>query len=201
MCDRCVEFEGNRYHWDGETPYLRCRGKLLHREMWKSAHGPIPAGHHVHHKDGDSWHNELANFVLRTPTEHAAEHSEMGSYSTPARVAHLESIRPLAAEWHASAEGRQWHSEHGRETWKGRQPRPSTCEQCGAAFETMKPGGARFCSNACKTRSRALSGVDDEDRVCAECGETFRCNRYTKKRFCGRSCAARDRRRRQVAAP
>lgn len=193
MCDRCTEFEGKRYHWDGKTPYLRCRGKLLHREIWKSAYGPIPAGHHVHHKDGDSSRNELENLELRDAKGHAAEHVRMGSYSSPARLEHLDRIRPLTVEWHRSDEGRSVHARIGRDSWKVRAPSEHVCAQCGRAFESLKPG-ALFCSNACKASARRESGVDDEIRACPYCGKKFTINRYVRPdRCCSRSCAQRKR--------
>ena len=150
----------------------RQRGiQALHQEVWKRERGPIPPGWQVHH--------------------HHDDRSE--SHRTPDHLAHLESIRVLAAEWHASEEGRRWHAEHGRRTWDGREPVEAICEQCGGSYTMLAGVVGRFCSNACKSAWRRASRVDDEDRTCARCGDTFRTNRYSKVRFCSRSCSARSR--------
>lgn len=110
-------------------------------------------------------------------------------------VAHAATIRPLAAVWHASEDGRVWHSEHGRASWQGRGFRIERCERCGTEYRTRDAAGhSRFCSNACKTAARVASGVDDEQRECAACGATFTVNKYSRKRSCNRSCAQRLRR-------
>lgn len=35
--------------------------KLLHRLVYEDAHGKIPDGYHVHHKDGNKINNVLSN--------------------------------------------------------------------------------------------------------------------------------------------
>lgn len=172
----------------------RQRGvKRLHEEIWMSIHGPIPEGHHVHHADHDALNNDPTNLVCITATEHHAHHAEDEEAKERKRtdgwLEHLATIRPLAAAWHSSREGKAWHAEHGRLTWDARAVIEQRCEQCGASFEKKSP--ARFCSNACKTAHRYASGVDDESRTCEWCGKTFTANRYARKRFCGNSCAAK----------
>lgn len=187
-CDRS-------YYVPGITDRQRGFGRL-HEEIWKSAHGEIPDGCHIHHADGDALNNDIANLVCLDADEHRALHVEdrhaSGVYRTDARLAHLAAIRPEAAKWHRSDEGRAWHREHGRATWVDRQPAEATCEQCGARYNTLAAQRHdRFCSNACKSAWRRATGVDDEERACPQCGGVFRVNRYSKQRFCGRSCSAR----------
>ena len=203
MAADVIEFRGIRFRRYPGSPHLakrsyyspgiadRRRGvEDLHREVWKAEHGPIPAGHHIHHVDGDTLDNEPANLVCLSPDEHKAIHPTMPGYLTAARASHLDAIRPAAAEWHRSANGRAWHVEHGRASWDGREPVERTCERCGKRYGTRDPRDvSRFCSNACKAAARRASGADDVERVCAHCGTTYRVDRYKPTRTCSRRCA------------
>jgi hypothetical protein len=170
--------------------------RRLHEEIWIDAHGPIPDGCHIHHDDHDPLNNDLGNLVCLTSEEHAAEHEESWSErsSQPAQLAHLEAIRSLAVAWHRSPEGHDWHVEHGKRTWEGRESTPRTCEQCSTPFESVTlRADDRFCSNACKSAWRRDAGLDDVDRTCHQCGDVFRVNKYSGKRHCSRACGARCR--------
>ncbi|WP_408995563.1 HNH endonuclease signature motif containing protein [Streptomyces scabiei] len=154
----------------------------------------IPEGHHIHHRDGDSLNNDPNNLACVSSEEHASHHAEeRRGVCSPAARANLERIRPLAAEWHRSAEGRAWHSEHGRQTWEGREAVSYTCSQCGSTYESLsRCGSERFCGNACKSAWRRASGIDNEERNCERCGSVFTVNKYSRTRFCGKSCSRRD---------
>ena len=54
-------------------------GKLVfeHRIVWEQAHGPIPPGYIIHHKDGNGKNNSLDNLELMTRREHVKHHSEL----------------------------------------------------------------------------------------------------------------------------
>lgn len=162
----------------------------LHEEVWKSAHGPIPDGCHIHHIDGDPGNNAVSNLECLTPGEHLREHW------TPERAErqreHLDAIRHLAAEWHGSPEGRAWHSEHAARSILSVEPVEHTCEQCGAGYVTRPKSINRFCSNACKSAWRRKSGVDDVDRECVVCEATFRVNKYSHAKTCSRACGWRS---------
>jgi hypothetical protein len=45
------------------------RGNFVHRLMWQSFNGPIPAGLQINHKNGVKDDNRLANIELVTPSE------------------------------------------------------------------------------------------------------------------------------------
>jgi len=172
-------------------------GAFLHRATWEHHHGPIPEGWHCHHRDGDSLNNDIDNLECLPAFEHLSHHSTERFKDDEQREQnrqHLESIRPLAAEWHSSEEGRAWHSENGKMAWAGREPVERTCDQCGKAFPSMSHReNDRFCSNNCKSAWRRQAGVDNEDRVCPACGATFRVNRYSVQKSCSKPCAAKVR--------
>jgi hypothetical protein len=159
--------------------------RRLHEEIYRDHNGPIPPGHHIHHVDFDQLNNDHTNLVALSPADHVAAHAGTREV-TPEMLAHLESIRPLAAEWHGSPEGIEWHRQHGIAVAASRVAVEATCYQCGSTYESTMPG--RFCSNKCKSAWRRDSGVDDEQRACVVCGTSFTVNRYSKKRACGRPC-------------
>ncbi len=48
---------------------------MEHDVIWEQAHGPIPEGHDVHHKDRDKLNNCLDNLELLSKLHHKREHS------------------------------------------------------------------------------------------------------------------------------
>lgn len=201
-----VEFNGVRFYRYPDSPHrsdrvyftphmhaVKAGVRRLHEEIWKTAHGPIPDGHHIHHRDGNPLNNDLDNLECVDPRTHTRLHIDEDRREWMRGQA--ERIRPLTKEWHASDEGRAWHREHGRRVWEQREPAEHKCEWCGTRFETKTiRGDTRFCSGRCSSAERRASGVDDEDRVCGFCGSNFRVNRYAKTRFCSRVCGQRHRR-------
>lgn len=79
-----VEFNGKLYY-KTERGYWRCKdgkkGKTyLHRDVWIAAHGPVPDGYHVHHKDHDPTNWQLDNLELIEAKAHNSYHgSRQGS--------------------------------------------------------------------------------------------------------------------------
>ena len=61
------------------------------------------------------------------------------------------------------------------------------CDQCNLEYDA-KTYHQRFCSNACKTKNRYLSGIDNQPRLCAVCNKEFICNQYVLKRTCSSEC-------------
>lgn len=194
-----MTFNGVTYHRYPEAKnksdqlYFRKGGVYLHREVWKFHNGDIPEGMHVHHKDRNPANNDIENLELISARLHnPMHHSEV----TPARKAHLDRVRPMTKKWHASKEGKKWHSEHGKQVYANAQPVEYTCVQCGASYTTkMKGQISRFCSNKCKSTYRYTSGVDNEARTCVVCTTAFICNKYSRVRCCSRKCGGQLRRK------
>ena len=57
-----------------------------HRVIWEKAHGPIPAGHIIHHRDGNRFHNDLSNLELLTHQAHSAHHNQKHSLTATCKV-------------------------------------------------------------------------------------------------------------------
>lgn len=167
--------------------FSRRGGVHLHREIWKSVHGKIPKGHHIHHKDENPLNNAIENLECISAGDHLRHH-RLGKIPTEEQTKHLERIRPMAAEWHRSDEGRAWHSQHSIDAFAGRKPIKYKCEQCGKEFESKKIGGVRFCHINCKSTARKRSGIDNVERKCLQCGKEFIINKYVKKDVCSSGC-------------
>ena len=161
----------------------------LHRYVWEKAHGKIPKGAHIHHKDGNPANNSLENLECLTPKAHAQTHPFEGE-SLERQLAHLDRIRDATKVWHASEEGKKWHSEHARKNNFGYFDLPETkCANCGKVFKP-KTNHDKYCSNACKSAARRKSGVDNVEKKCEWCGKPFISNKYAQIRFCGFTCRA-----------
>lgn len=80
-----------------KSGYLRYRKddagrlRLEHDLVWEAAHGPIPKGMYVHHKDHNKTNNDLSNLELVDALEHKRLHSgcikdENGEWLKPCKV-------------------------------------------------------------------------------------------------------------------
>jgi hypothetical protein len=185
--------EGQKYYYNSN---LR---KHLHQYIWMKANGEIPEGHEIHHKDLNSFNNELSNLELLTIAEHKKLHSVV-SWDDERRERARENLsknaRPKASEWHGSEKGREWHKKHFEENWdKIFQEKEFVCECCGGDFKAISNGVNRFCSNKCKSKWRRENGLDNEVRTCITCGRKFEVNKYYKTQNCSRSCTMVNRHR------
>jgi len=174
------------------------RRKCLHIAIWEHHNKrPCPDGWHVHHRDGDPFNNDPGNLEALSPEDHDAAHRELGDCewrTSPEWLAHLADIRPLAAAWHRSPEGRAWHVEHGARTWADRAPSAErSCEQCEERFTPMQ-GHARWCSKVCRERWYDANRTYHKPAICECCGGQY-LRRKRTVRYCSRACGARARRR------
>ncbi len=156
-----IEFNGATYKlMGGKRKYYlsqsstnkgRKNPKGLHVAIWEYVNGKeVPAGWHVHHKDGDTFNNNPSNLEAISALEH---HRIPKKIDREKMLANLDEIRPLAAKWHGSKEGIEWHKKHGKESWEGRKKHEITCVECKGTHLTFFPNRTRFCSNACAMRA------------------------------------------------
>lgn len=161
-------FDGGLYRmWPSER-YLSRGGRRLHRDVWKAAFGAIPAGCHIHHRDGNVLNNRLSNLECLEARQHLSDtwHGSAKAHLAPDK--HFsDAARDKAAEWHGSDEGRLWHKRHAERTkswtkWK-REDKP--CEHCGTVFSALvrKSGNAgKYCATKCKVAAYRDRGKANE---------------------------------------
>lgn len=147
-------FNGSLYRiWPSDRYYSK-GGSRLHRDAWKAAFGKIPDGCHIHHRDGDTSNNHIANLECIDAREHLRIERKSGSVHKQSRIS--DSAREKAAEWHRSDAGREWHRRMAERSkswtkWK-REAKP--CPECGIEFQALirKSGNSQiYCSSVCKT--------------------------------------------------
>src|SRR6185312_15727351 len=63
-------FGGALYRIWPSQRYLAKGGSTLHRDAWRLAFGPVPPACHIHHRDGDTTNNSLANLECVPAAEH-----------------------------------------------------------------------------------------------------------------------------------
>lgn len=82
-----IEFGGAKYTMRNTGYFGRTDGgrTLLHRDMWATANGPVPAGVDVHHIDGNRLHNSLDNFACLPKADHTRLHSHGQNQYTKGR--------------------------------------------------------------------------------------------------------------------
>ena len=149
MCNRCVEFDGKRWHsYSGfyleyrGTKRLKCVDRdRLHRAVWKSVHGPIKDGCEIHHIDGDIFNNNISNLECHSKGEH--------------RSLHVSSA-PIA-----------------KADWANKPKVPGACKSCGATVYSKMRKKNLSClpcrrANEAEWRAKAKSA-----RLCKQCGGEF----------------------------
>lgn len=160
--------------------------QALHQEVWKSVHGPIPPGMHIHHEDGDYNNNTLENLVAVPELEHRRHHGRQDR--TQAQKDQLESIRGKAAAWHRSEEGRKWHTKHAQESIVNLAPITKVCAWCKQSYETTcHRANVKFCTPQCREKERATHRKKF-DKICAVCEAPFQ-TAQKKTQTCSRKCS------------
>lgn len=179
------------FYLDKKTGYwisTACPKIRAHRWVWMQHHGAIPKGCHIHHKNGNKSDNCIDNLELMAQAEHLRLH--MTEEKRAWASSRMDGIRHLTKEWHASEEGIAWHKYHALKNNFGKwEAKTFKCEVCTKEYETTKRSKTKFCSNACKSKFRRDSGLDDVIKDCPSCLQEFSSNKYAKHIYCSRSCA------------
>ena len=115
-------FNGLNY-WKGknERYYRNAQHKphSLHRAVWEYHNGKIPNGLVIDHIDRNTNNNQIENLRCVTQSENNKNISEE---TRRKKQENCNAIRHLTKAWHASAEGRAWHSMHAKKAFVDRCP-------------------------------------------------------------------------------
>jgi hypothetical protein len=169
--------------------YWRGVRTALHRAIWTAAHGPIPDGNEIHHRDQNPLNNALDNLECMTPGEHRRREAELGTFSSDKQKAHLGRIRHKASAWHRSDEGRAWHAAMSAAAWKNVKPHTVACRQCGSEFQTRSKV-VLYCGAKCQRAAKPQ--VKRHLLTCELCRSEFRAFKK-QQRWCSYSCSAKAR--------
>lgn len=156
-----IFFEGRKYVLRDNGYYcahMWTKGESrssLHRAIWESKNGKIPFAHHIHHIDHNPLNNSIENLQLISAGDHAKLHWK-NWVGSDANKKQLREASEKAKEWHRSDHGREWHRIAGKKSWEDKLLHDAKCQEpdCGAEFKTPFPTRAKYCSGACKERSR-----------------------------------------------
>ena len=131
----------------------------MHRYVWERHNGPIGAGLHVHHVDGDKSNNDISNLELLTASDHSIHHGDTNSWvGSEANKRQLAGINDKAKAWHSSPEGIEWHRANGVAAWANRKMHVKSCLECGKTYETPYPNKSKYCQQNCKAKALRRRG-------------------------------------------
>lgn len=148
----------------------RKRAKGLHVAIWEHHNGkPVPAGHEVHHRDGNTFDCRPENLDCLPKGVHR---SLPKNIDREAVRANLAKQRVLANAWHGSPAGLEWHRQHAYRSLRkpdraphgARQPILSrACAECGKEFRGWNKRrvycGPRCSEKVSRRRRRNATGV------------------------------------------
>lgn len=152
------EFLGIKYYKKPQgyykSEFVKYGGKLLHRVVWEHFNGQIPSGFHIHHINGNKADNSIENLEAISASDHSTHHGATNPWvGSAANKSQLIKAGELAKQWHASAEGIEWHRSNGVKSLEKRQKFIKKCIQCGSEYETIWVNKSKFCGKRCKVDS------------------------------------------------
>lgn len=109
--------------------------RSLHRDVWESVHGSVPAGHHVHHKDNKWDKNDAEDLECLPSSAHRRLHGAEPEF------------KRITRDWHTTADGKRVRA---MAVAAARQAREIKCAHCGKTA-IMRSAKAMFCErDACR---------------------------------------------------
>lgn len=191
-----VDYNGERFYLQSSKKYFQSGNKeagerLLHRRVWSDSNGPIEAGMHIHHKDGDWRNNSLDNLEIIPFADHAKMHmaERWADEKQKQRfMIGLEKAHQEAKKWHSSEEGKEWHRQNIKKMWQVATKKTKECIVCESEFETYFPLKAKTCSKKC-SQKLTYKNRFTEPLQCKLCSKDFYGSRYRIQQFCSRKCS------------
>lgn len=106
------------YPWER---YYSWFWKRMHEYVWEYYNWKIYKWFQIHHKNKNTFDNDIKNLEIKTTKNHLSEHFKEYYYNNKEKVLkHLENVRHLTKDWHKSEEWINWHREHAKKCsfWK-----------------------------------------------------------------------------------
>lgn len=150
---------GRLYYFPSSWVKARYGRESLHRDIYTDTYGPIPAGYHVHHKDGNAENNTPENFELISASDHAKHHYED----------RFESIKAARQAWERTPEAKATKRAAMAKARANTPERTESCPHCGKPVAT-RHSTRIYCSSACQAADRRLV---KNLRECPICGSTY----------------------------
>jgi hypothetical protein len=155
-----ISFDGKRYRKYGTYFTRGANGttEYLHRAVWQHHNGPIPAGVHIHHKDGNPDNNAIENLEAIDGREHVREHGLVAPHlKSQERLALLDRIREASHESRRTEENRAKASAKAR-VYAASLSIAIVCAECGTPAIAHN-GRAKYCSKRCCSRAHERTRV------------------------------------------
>ena len=162
-----IIFNGIKYKLMGTRKYYlsqsnsnkgRKNPKGLHVAIWEFYNKKeVPKGYHIHHKDGDTFNNDISNLECIPAKQHLSEECKKNWQNAKYRKRALKQLKEAsekAKEWHKSEEGRKWHKEHAKTSILAAKKYKHICKECGKEYFNTRKNTAKFCCKKCGTKYR-----------------------------------------------
>lgn len=196
-----IEFNGIIYRRYPNSKYNRHKrfhddkGHALHRAIWIFHNGPIPSGHHIHHKDCDPLNNSIENLDCLTARQHCRAHSDL------AKLDPSKDIYESRRMWQRSQEGFEHHSELSKLNWSNRKKELLPCKICGDICERYADFSKKIVCDLCQAKRQSVKQKENyvpKQRItsevkCEVCGSICIQKTRKEKRFCSRVCKSNAR--------
>ena len=163
-----------RHQWKDE--HGKWHAKTMHRWVWEEAHGPIPLGYVIHHKDGNKKNNALDNLEMLTREEHNARHDFFGEINRSRRGRTFDEIFGLER----SGEIREVLSEKSLGRVKSETTRRKLSESL--MGHGVSPEARRAMSESAKIRTRGPRSEETKQKI-AEAHRGFKLSDDVRKRM------------------
>lgn len=161
---KVMSYRGEPY-WKspGSKYYVREAGrKVLHRQMWMDAYGPVRDDHHIHHRDFDPDNNTLGNLDAVRYDDHEAMHRR---HEAEIRVAGLATCVQCGETFTALKPSTSMYC--SRRCERQYQKECRVCQWCGNTFRAYTWKNTKCC---CKSCGQHLRNANEAKRLLALAG-------------------------------